>query len=82
MNIRERFTCEETFRRLDDYIDRSLSPDERRKVEEHLQECEMCAGEYRFETTFVAEVRNKLRRIMAPSDLLDRITVRLEKQAP
>ena len=32
----DRMSCEEAFRRLDDYLDRELSPDEMRQVEEHL----------------------------------------------
>lgn len=72
-----RYTCEDVFRRLDDYVDRALSAEERERVENHLAECEACAREYRFETGFVREVRAKLQRISAPSDLLDRISSRL-----
>jgi hypothetical protein len=36
-----RYTCEEAFRRLDDYLDRELSSDETELVREHL---EVCAG--------------------------------------
>jgi anti-sigma factor (TIGR02949 family) len=74
----ERYTCEDALRRLDEYVDRTLSTDEVVRVEEHLTQCEACASEYRFESTFVREVRNKLRRIKAPADLLARISARLE----
>ncbi|HJU87943.1 MAG TPA: zf-HC2 domain-containing protein [Gemmatimonadaceae bacterium] len=70
-------TCEETFRRLDDYVDRELSVDETHRVQEHLRTCAMCAGEYAFEANVIAEVRSKLRRIEAPADLLRRISRRL-----
>ena len=70
-------TCEETFRRLDDYVDRELSAEEMRMVEEHLRACAICAGEYAFEASVIAEVRAKLRRIEAPPDLLRRISGRL-----
>ena len=70
-------TCQETFRRLDDYLDRELSPAEMRMVQEHLRTCAICAGEYAFEANVIAEVRAKLRRIEAPSDLLRRISRRL-----
>ncbi|MCI0433715.1 MAG: anti-sigma factor [Gemmatimonadetes bacterium] len=69
-----RYTCEDAFRRLDDYLDRALTPDERNSVEAHLRECEACASEFRFESTFVDDVRSKLKRIVAPSDLLERIS--------
>ena len=77
MNPVERYTCEDAFRRLDDYVDRTLSDSERARVEEHLEQCEACAREYTFENTFVREVRGKLRRIMAPRDLLERISQKL-----
>jgi anti-sigma factor (TIGR02949 family) len=70
-------TCAETFRRLDDYVDRELSEEEMRMVQEHLRTCAVCAGEYAFEASVIAEVRSKLRRIMAPTDLLQRISRRL-----
>lgn len=70
-------TCQETFRRLDDYLDRELSVEEVGRVQEHLQACAICAGEYEFEANVIAEVRAKLRRIEAPEDLLRRISRRL-----
>jgi mycothiol system anti-sigma-R factor len=77
MTLPDRFTCEDVFRRLDDYLDRALSPEELRKVQEHLETCAACAGEYRFEESFLAGVREKVSRIDMPADLLDRITARL-----
>jgi anti-sigma factor (TIGR02949 family) len=78
----ERYTCEDAFRRLDDYLDRFLTEEERRKVEEHLHACEACAREFRFEAAVVEDVRHKLKRIMAPTDLLERITQRLSQVRP
>ncbi len=66
-------TCEETFRRLDDYLDRELSEEEMRLVEEHLRICAVCASEYGFESSVLTQLREKLRRIDAPDDLLQRI---------
>jgi anti-sigma factor (TIGR02949 family) len=73
MNRLDRMACEDTFRRLDDYVDRALSPEEIQQVEAHIQTCEMCAQEYRFETMLLQEVRAKLGRIRAPVALVDRI---------
>lgn len=73
----DRLTCEETFRRLDDFLDRELSPDEMRRVQEHLDTCEACTREFRFEASVLESVKAKLRRIAAPSDLLSRITRRI-----
>ena len=70
--------CEEAFRLLDGYLDRSLDADDRAQVEEHLNTCTRCACEYRCEETFVREVRAKLRRLQAPPDLMDRIRAHLD----
>ena len=82
MNRRlDRTTCEETFRRLDDYVDRQLSPDEMRLIEAHLQECAACSREFVFEASVIREVRHKLRRLDAPAALLDRISEQISHAA-
>lgn len=70
----DRTTCEETFRRLDDYLDRQLSADERALVEAHLHECAICAREFVFEAGVIEGVRERLRRVAVPPDLFARIS--------
>jgi mycothiol system anti-sigma-R factor len=77
MTLPDRFTCEDVFRRLDTWLDRELSPEELKLVQEHLETCAMCAGEYRFEESFIEGVRQKMKRIDMPDGLMDRITARL-----
>jgi anti-sigma factor (TIGR02949 family) len=72
-----RHTCEEAFRRLDDFLDRRLSPEETRLVEEHLQICDACTREFSFEASVINGVRRKLRHLEAPPDLLSRVLSRL-----
>ena len=72
-----RHTCEEAFRRLDDYLDRRLTPEETRLVEEHLQICVACTREFSFEASVLVGVRQKLRHLEAPPDLLGRVLSRL-----
>lgn len=67
------FTCEDVFRRLDDFLDRELSPDEMALVQAHLDACAQCASEHRFERRLVDDVRSKLQRIRVPETLLARI---------
>ena len=69
----DRYTCEETFRRLDDYLDRELTPQELQLVREHLEVCAVCAAEYAFEASVLKQVRAKLQRVAAPADLLAKI---------
>lgn len=81
MHPPDRFTCEEVFARLDDYLDRELTPDEARLVREHLDTCAACASEHRFEATVLDGVREKLRRLAIPSDLMARISARIAADA-
>lgn len=77
MEAPNRYTCEEVFARLDDFLDRELSSDETRLVQEHLDTCAVCAAEHRFESTVIRDVRQKLARIDVPPDLAMRIGRRL-----
>jgi anti-sigma factor (TIGR02949 family) len=76
----DRYTCEETFRRLDDFVDRELGADETAAVEEHLRICEACAVEFAFEESVLRQVRERVARISAPKDLLRRISARLSRE--
>lgn len=78
MNL-DRWTCAELFERLDDYLDRELSPEETEKVEEHLRLCEHCAEVFGFEESILAEVKAKIRRIQAPEGLMERIRAKLRE---
>lgn len=76
----DRTTCEETFRRLDDYLDRRLSPEETRLIEEHLHLCEACSREFVFEASVIEGVREKLTRLTAPADLVARISAQIRRE--
>ena len=71
-------TCEAILARLDDYIDRELSPEDMRMVERHIEACLRCADRYRFEISLIQEIRSRLRRIRLPGDLVARIKLRLD----
>jgi anti-sigma factor (TIGR02949 family) len=77
MHPPDRFTCEEVFARLDDYLDRELTPDEMRLVREHLATCAACASEHRFEVGVLEGIREKLRRLAVPKDLMEKISTRI-----
>ena len=74
-----RYTCEEAFRRLDDYLDRELSPEEMTLVHEHLEICAGCAREFNFEASVLRGVRDTLRQIDLPDSLQARILAALGK---
>ena len=73
MSHLSRYTCEEAFRRLDDYLDRELSTEETTLVQEHLEICAGCAREFTFEESLLRGVRSKLRQIELPESLQSRI---------
>jgi anti-sigma factor (TIGR02949 family) len=69
----DRYTCLETVRRLDDYLDRELSAVERHEVERHLETCDRCLHRFRFEAAVVEELRTKIRRVSVPETLASRL---------
>jgi anti-sigma factor (TIGR02949 family) len=69
----DRYTCQETFGRLNDYLDRELTPEEMRLVEEHLAVCAYCVLEFAFEANVLREVRTRLQAIQAPEGLLGKV---------
>jgi anti-sigma factor (TIGR02949 family) len=82
VNHLSRFTCEEAFRRLDDYLDRELSAPEMTLVHEHLEICAGCAQEFDFESSVLHGVRAKLRQIDVPGDLQARVLRALAADGP
>ncbi|MDQ6828887.1 MAG: zf-HC2 domain-containing protein [Gemmatimonadota bacterium] len=68
-----RFTCEDAFRRLDDYLDRELGRDEMTLVREHLELCARCAGLFAFESGVLMDVRDKVRQMTMPADVRARV---------
>jgi len=75
----DRSNCEEAFRRLDDFLDRRLGPDEMRLLEEHLEVCAWCAREFNFEASVLDGLKRRLKQVDAPADLLAEILSRLPR---
>lgn len=66
MDARDDYSCAQVVRRLDDYVDRELAPQEIAAVERHLLDCEICAREFRLEAGALRSIRATLRRIQLP----------------
>ena len=77
-----RLTCEQAFARLDDYLDRELSPQEITEVEQHLAVCAVCTREFTLEHEVLDLIRTKLRRIRLPEGLRERISAALAAAGP
>lgn len=77
----DQLTCRQAFDRLEEFLDRELSPEDTRRVEHHLEHCANCAREFHFEAGILEGVRSRLRRIRVPEHLADRISQALRLEA-
>jgi anti-sigma factor (TIGR02949 family) len=68
-----RSNCEEAFRRLDDFLDGRLGPEDTRLIEEHLRICDWCTREFNFEASVLNGVKRKLRQLETPADLVSKV---------
>lgn len=75
-------SCSETFRRLDDYLDRELSAEEAVAVETHLRACAMCSGEFEVERELLDAIRSRLTRLRVPDELKAKISALLSREQP
>lgn len=75
----EMLDCQEAAARLDDYVDRELSPAELEAVAAHLRRCACCAPVFRFQEGMLRRLQDTVGRIHAPENLLDRIMDRLRE---
>ena len=80
MSAVDRYTCEEVVRRLNDYLDRELSPAETVLIKEHLDTCAQCASAHAFEAGVLQELKRKLRRIDVPPALREKIAAILSNR--
>lgn len=67
------FDCRETVRRLWDYLDHELSPEEARAVDAHLEQCDRCPSHFTFERAFLAAVRSARAERGATAALRNRV---------
>lgn len=77
----DKYTCEEFFRRLDDFLDRELSATETALMESHMQVCEACLKEYEFDSKVLEGVKSELRRVTPPAGFLARISEALANES-
>ena len=68
------YDCKQALARLDDYLDRELSPEEQKKVAQHLKICHQCAAHFKFEAELLRGLREKVQRIDLPPDLMENLS--------
>jgi anti-sigma factor (TIGR02949 family) len=74
-----RTNCEEAFRLLNDFLDRRLTPEETRIIEEHLEICAWCAREFNFETSVLHGLKRQIRQLEVPAGLASKILSKLRQ---
>jgi anti-sigma factor (TIGR02949 family) len=65
--------CQEAVKRLTEFLDHELGPDEEAMVQRHLGECHDCFARFHFEETLLKTIRERVAAIHAPGALRDRI---------
>ncbi len=79
--VQHALSCHETFLRLNDFVDRELSPAEHDAVAAHLVECAKCASMFEFEADVLADLTAKLSRIQLPPSLKERVLEAIQRGA-
>ncbi len=77
MSEMNRSTCEETVRRLNDFLDRELQESEMAIVREHLNACDVCADGFEFNGSVLDAIKAKLQDASLPDGLKGRVFARL-----
>ena len=67
------YSCEDAIKRLNDYLDKELSPEERTVVLKHLEICRSCLGRFSFEQSLIISIRSKISRLCAPDGLREKL---------
>lgn len=70
----DRSTCDDALQRLNDYIDRELTPHELRQVRKHIALCAHCAETFALEAETLQQIRATLEQIWAPRHLMAAIS--------
>ena len=73
MSEMDRSTCEETVRRLNDFLDRELQESEMAIVREHINACEVCADHFEFNGSVLNAIKAKL--VKSPEVLSEEVEV-------
>ena len=65
--------CQEAVKRLTEFLDHELRPEEEEQVQHHLSECRGCFAKFHFEETLLRTIRERAEAIRAPGGLREKI---------
>ena len=63
------YSCEEAIKRLNEYLDHEMTPEERIVVLKHLEICRPCLSRFSFEQSLVISLRQKVTVLCLPAAL-------------
>jgi len=74
------YSCEEAVKRLNEYLDHELAPEERRDVIKHLTLCRPCLERFHFEENLIVQLRERMKKFCCPKTLKQRLSVMISKE--
>jgi anti-sigma factor (TIGR02949 family) len=74
------YSCEEAVKRLNDYLDHELTPEEREDVIKHLQICKPCLEKFSFEENLISSIKLKVTELSAPKELIVKLSSLIRKE--
>ncbi len=72
--------CNDCLERLFSFLDTELAGTELAEVKAHLADCGSCGDNFVFEQRFLDQIRDRCTSDMAPSELRDRVILRLRSE--
>ena len=81
MPILSLYTCNDALKRLNDYLDRELTPRETKSLERHLKMCLECSKKFAFEAEVIKQVRSKLKKVELPEGLMAKLSQSLTEES-
>ena len=74
--------CQEAVKRLTEFLDKELGPDEETLVQQHLRACHGCFAKFHFEETLLRTIRERVEAVRAPGTLRDKILGLIAQASP
>jgi anti-sigma factor (TIGR02949 family) len=65
--------CQEAVRKLNEYLNKELQPDEEERLHTHLSQCRECFSRFSFEDTLLKTIRDRVDQVRAPGYLREKI---------
>ena len=73
------YSCEEAVKRLNEYLDHEMTPEERGVVLRHLEICRSCLTRFSFEQHLVVTLRQKVSLLCLPAPVREKLFLLLRE---